>query len=104
MFLSAFEERSWLSAPRKSNFWVAQLGPKGRAERYNPHPLPCLTQALDLTRTRSSHRSVLVEWRPGAVRSIAIGLAKMGQQRQSVEKVFGDALEMEPEARRAFLD
>jgi hypothetical protein len=29
---------------------------------------------------------------------------KMGQQRQSVEKLFGDALEMEPEARRAFLD
>jgi hypothetical protein len=29
---------------------------------------------------------------------------KMGQQRQSVEKLFGDALEMEPEAGRAFLD
>jgi eukaryotic-like serine/threonine-protein kinase len=28
----------------------------------------------------------------------------MGQQRQSVEKLFGDALEMEPEARRAYLD
>ena len=28
----------------------------------------------------------------------------MGQQRQSVEKLFGDALDMEPEARRAFLD
>ncbi|WP_035355260.1 hypothetical protein [Edaphobacter aggregans] len=28
----------------------------------------------------------------------------MGQQRQSVEKSFGDTLEMEPEARRAFLD
>jgi hypothetical protein len=29
---------------------------------------------------------------------------KMGQQRQPLEKLFGDALEMEPEARRAFLD
>jgi serine/threonine protein kinase/Flp pilus assembly protein TadD len=28
----------------------------------------------------------------------------MGQQRQSVEKLFGDALDMAPEARRAFLD
>jgi hypothetical protein len=28
----------------------------------------------------------------------------MGQQKQSVEKLFGDALAMEPEARRAFLD
>jgi serine/threonine protein kinase len=28
----------------------------------------------------------------------------MGQQRQSVEKLFGDALVMEPEARTAFLD
>ena len=28
----------------------------------------------------------------------------MGQQRQSVEKVFGDALDMVPEARRAFLE
>jgi serine/threonine protein kinase/Flp pilus assembly protein TadD len=28
----------------------------------------------------------------------------MGKQRQSIEKVFGDALEMAPEARRAFLD
>jgi hypothetical protein len=28
----------------------------------------------------------------------------MGQQRQPLEKLFGDALEMEPEARRAFLD
>ncbi len=28
----------------------------------------------------------------------------MGQQRQPVEKLFGAALEMEPEARRAFLD
>ncbi len=28
----------------------------------------------------------------------------MGEQRQSVEKLFGDALVMEPEARRAFLD
>lgn len=28
----------------------------------------------------------------------------MGQQRQSVEKLFGDALEMDPEARRAYLD
>jgi eukaryotic-like serine/threonine-protein kinase len=28
----------------------------------------------------------------------------MGQQRQSVEKLFGDALNMAPEARRAFLD
>jgi hypothetical protein len=29
---------------------------------------------------------------------------KMGQQRQSVEKLFRDALDMEPAARRAFLD
>ena len=36
--------------------------------------------------------------------SAAIGWAKMGQQRQSVEKLFGDALDMAPEARRAFLD
>jgi serine/threonine protein kinase/Tfp pilus assembly protein PilF len=28
----------------------------------------------------------------------------MGQQKQSVEKLFGDALDMAPEARRAFLD
>jgi hypothetical protein len=28
----------------------------------------------------------------------------MGEQRQSVEKLFGDALFMEPEARGAFLD
>ena len=28
----------------------------------------------------------------------------MGQQRQSVEKLFGEALDMAPEARRAFLD
>ena len=28
----------------------------------------------------------------------------MGQQRQSVEKLFGEALNMAPEARRAFLD
>jgi eukaryotic-like serine/threonine-protein kinase len=28
----------------------------------------------------------------------------MGQQRQSVEKLFGDAVVMDPEARRAFLD
>jgi len=28
----------------------------------------------------------------------------MGQQRQSVEKLFGDALVMEPEARPGFLD
>src|SRR5246127_4580434 len=28
----------------------------------------------------------------------------MGEQRQSVEKLFGDALSMEPEARAAFLD
>src|ERR1700759_5765881 len=28
----------------------------------------------------------------------------MGQQRQSVEKLFGEALDMEPEARHAFLD
>src|ERR1700747_2568978 len=28
----------------------------------------------------------------------------MGQQRQSVEKLFGDALQIEPGARRAFLD
>ena len=28
----------------------------------------------------------------------------MGQQSQSVEKLFGEALDMEPEARRAFLD
>ena len=28
----------------------------------------------------------------------------MGQQRQSAEKLFGDALDMKPEARRVFLD
>jgi serine/threonine protein kinase/Flp pilus assembly protein TadD len=28
----------------------------------------------------------------------------MGQQRQSVERLFGDAVDMEPEAKRAFLD
>jgi hypothetical protein len=28
----------------------------------------------------------------------------MGQQRQSVEKLFSDALDMAPEARRVFLD
>ena len=28
----------------------------------------------------------------------------MGQQRQPVEELFGDALDMEPEARPAFLD
>jgi hypothetical protein len=31
-------------------------------------------------------------------------MGKMGQQRQSVEKLFGDALDTEPGARRAFLD
>jgi eukaryotic-like serine/threonine-protein kinase len=31
-------------------------------------------------------------------------MGKMGQQRQSIEKLFGDALDMAPEARRAFLD
>jgi serine/threonine protein kinase/Flp pilus assembly protein TadD len=31
-------------------------------------------------------------------------MGEMRQQRQSVEKLFGDAIDMEPEARRAFLD
>jgi eukaryotic-like serine/threonine-protein kinase len=31
-------------------------------------------------------------------------MEKMGQQKQSVEKLFSDALDMAPEARRAFLD
>jgi serine/threonine protein kinase/Tfp pilus assembly protein PilF len=31
-------------------------------------------------------------------------MGKMGQQRQSVVQLFGDAIDMEPEARRAFLD
>ena len=46
---------------------------------------------------------MLVEW-PAGQFVLLLPDEKMGQQRQSVEKLFGDALDMAPEARGAFLD
>src|SRR6202041_2553886 len=72
----------------------------------NPHPYHALPPGpgprFGLVRDPHTCRC----WWNGArtVRPVATGWEKMGQQRQSVEKLFGDALEMAPEARRAFLD
>src|ERR1700756_852553 len=74
---------------------------------YNSHPYHALTPGPSprFGHVRDPHTPVDAGGTAGrTVRPVATGWEKMGQQREWVEKLFGDALDMAPEARRAFLD